>query len=184
MKMLNNEELSREYQRDNREETFNQIVYNMDGLLKQLANNRVLGMDFEDVYSEMLLELHKAVLAYNGTGKLSTLFVTYGKRRIFKLRQSAGYKKNMVNHGASSIEQGQEMGLDIIDDTANYSKIELMEALKKLKLTDNELKICLIIINEPSKLKNKDIARVLGVTNASIGYFKKSLQKKLMPLMV
>lgn len=181
--VLSTEELVKQYQLTNGERYFNQIVYNMDKLVRKLANQEVWGMDFDDIYSELLLELHNAIMNYNGEGKLTTVFTTYATRRIFKLRQDSGRDKRKGNFLSESLDMKRESGFDLDGDFHSIDDLELMESLEGMDLTERELELCKIVIGEKHRLKKSDIAKQLGVSNTAINYFLGNLRKKLVVLL-
>jgi DNA-directed RNA polymerase specialized sigma subunit len=79
------EELALKYQETGDASIFELITKNGDieKITWKFARERVWGYDMEDLRQELLLELEKACLQYNGKNKLSTLFWSFAKRRIY-----------------------------------------------------------------------------------------------------
>lgn len=172
------EELVKEYQHGNGV-AFDGIVKNMDRMVKQLANKGVNGMSFKEVYSELLETLWKCCKDYNGSGKLTTMFFTYGNNKLRELREMMMHDVRKANTYASSFEQMQDdTGFDISHSDDGFDNIEVATLIESLGLTDNE-RMCLEILMNGQYESKKDVANRMGVDPSAVNYFQKSIARKL-----
>ena len=160
-------------------DTFNDIVDRFEGMVISKAKSIVFGHDFDDVKQELLIELHKCCLNYNGTGKLSTMFVTYADRRLYAMRQLSDCNNRKANFMADSYQQMVDNGYDLAFTSDEYSNIEASILLDSLNLTANEEKFCRLIMSNECESK-KEIASMIGVDPSSISYFRDRVRAKML----
>jgi hypothetical protein len=130
----------------------------------------------QDKASHCIEELSKAISNFKlqENGSIQTLFGVYLNNRLRAETQQLQYNKRKANNAASDYES-----LTYAYDDRQFESVDLLETLKSMDLSDNELRYCQLIIRDADKIKDTDIAKLLGISSAAITYIKNRLQKKL-----
>lgn len=168
----NNEELAILFQRGREEEVFNELFFRNRGLIKSMAKQYVEGMEYEDKEAELNMEFYKAVQDYNGKGKFSTLFVNYAKNRFNNLRVYVDREKNKAEKDKVYMDI-DDLGLTFID---GYGDVEFEHYLRQLGLTENQLDVCILIMEGKTK---SDIANKLDISVAGVSYRLNVVKEKI-----
>ncbi len=176
--MNSTEYLVMEYQ-SGKVEVFDEIVHNMDRLVKKIAFKGVPGMEFDEVYSELLEVLWKCCQDYNGPGKLSTVFYIYAHNKIRELRERMMRQLRRANIYALSLEQLQDsIGFEIQVSDIGFADVETKDLIQRLDLTNNQ-RICLQLLLSERYSSKTSIANEMGVDASSINYFQRCIANKL-----
>lgn len=160
------------------------VFCDMFPYLLEVGKNYFYLLD-EDKASIMVEETHRAMMAFDTKRKckVDTLISTYINRRLYAETSMLNHHKRSINKDAESYEEVCATRHEEYEEN-EYGKVELERTLEEMNLTDNELACCKIIIEETHKLKNDEIAKELGITPMAITYIKRSLQKKLDPILI
>lgn len=131
-----------------------------------------------DKDSYCMEELKKAMIDFDSTkgAKIQTLFDRYLNNRLRTETEQLSRDKRKVNNNTENYDIAHNKSTY---DELSFDCIEVIESLKTLPLSDNELKYCQLIVHNANKINDSDIAKLLGVSSAAIHYIKNSLSKKL-----
>jgi len=142
------------------------------GILKEFIENEYPMIPLHDKISHVLEEIHQSLLHYDpGKGaKYPTFLMTFIRRRFYALGKQVNSDKRKALNDAMPIEFRPEEGADDLYDLG----IPLPD-----NLTENELKFCRIVMEEPSAIGGSEIARIIGVSPAAIVHIRKRLQQKI-----
>lgn len=157
--------------------------------------NKFFNLTDADIASFSVEELNKAMLAFDESkgAQIHTLYMRYFDRRLYAETQMLNHDVRKGNYNTHSFDrvpgeqkdhyefkydQTQIMAEGKEDDS--YNLINLNESLKSFNLTHNELSYCQLV-TKYTKIKDTDIASILGISSAAITYIRRSLSKKLGP---
>ena len=177
-------QIAEEYQLDKSPIKFAYVACKLEHYLKT-QTNKYWGLTEEDKESFMLEEIDRAMLNYTPSkgAKVQTLISIYVNNRLRTETQQLQHDKRSANNTADSYEEIIATKENDEVDCTQYQDIEIMSLLKSAELTESEMACCRIIMEEPHELKNTEIAAVLGITSAGVGYLKKRIAVKLAGVM-
>jgi DNA-directed RNA polymerase specialized sigma subunit len=133
----------------------------------------------EDKVSFCVEELVKVMKTYDPSkASVHTMLDRYVMNRLNRETESLQYAIRKGNNDTSDYDDVGESVGNYMED--GYNSVELIESLKSMNLTGNELRYCEIIMCHPvDAVKDTDIAKTLGISSAAINYIKSSLSKKI-----
>lgn len=172
--------VAEDYQQDKSPVKFAYVVCRLEHYLKTQMN-KYWGLTEEDKESFMLEEIDRAMLHYNPDkgAKVQTLISVYVNNRLRTETQQLRYDKRSANNAADSYEEVIATKENDEIECTQYQDIEMNSLLCSAQLTESEMACCKIIMQEPHALKNTEIADMLGMTSAGVGYLKKRIAVKL-----
>jgi DNA-binding CsgD family transcriptional regulator len=173
-------EVAEDYQQDKSPVKLAYVVCRLEHYLKT-QTNKYWGLTDEDKESFMLEEVDRAMLHYNPDkgAKVQTLISIYVNNRLRTETQQLQYDKRSANNAADSYEEIIATKENDEVECTQYLGIEMSSLLNSAQLTESEMACCKIIMQEPHALKNTEIADMLGMTSAGVGYLKKRIAVKL-----
>ena len=173
-------EVAEDYQQDKSPVKLAYVVCRLEHYLKT-QTNKYWGLTDEDKESFMLEEVDRAMLHYNPDkgAKVQTLISIYVNNRLRTETQQLQYDKRSANNAADSYEEIIATKENDEVECTQYLDIEMSSLLNSAQLTESEMACCKIIMQEPHALKNTEIADMLGMTSAGVGYLKKRIAVKL-----
>lgn len=173
-------EVAEDYQQDKSPVKLAYVVCRLEHYLKT-QTNKYWGLTEEDKESFMLEEVDRAMLHYNPDkgAKVQTLISIYVNNRLRTETQQLQYDKRSANNAADSYEEIIATKENDEVECLQYQDIEMSSLLCSAQLTESEMACCKIIMQEPHALKNTEIADMLGMTSAGVGYLKKRIAVKL-----
>lgn len=173
-------EVAENYQQDKSPAKLAYVVCRLEHYLKTQMN-KYWGLTEEDKESFMLEEVDRAMLHYNPDkgAKVQTLISIYVNNRLRTETQQLQYDKRSANNAADSYEGIIATKENDEVECTQYLDIEMSSLLNSAQLTESEMACCKIIMQEPHALKNTEIADMLGMTSAGVGYLKKRIAVKL-----
>ena len=173
-------EVAENYQQDKSPAKLAYVVCRLEHYLKT-QTNKYWGLTEEDKESFMLEEVDRAMLHYNPDkgAKVQTLISIYVNNRLRTETQQLQYDKRSANNAADSYEEIIATKENDEVECTQYLDIEMSSLLNSAQLTESEMACCKIIMQEPHALKNTEIADMLGMTSAGVGYLKKRIAVKL-----
>ena len=173
-------EVAENYQQDKSPAKLAYVVCRLEHYLKT-QTNKYWGLTEEDKESFMLEEVDRAMLHYNPDkgAKVQTLISIYVNNRLRTETQQLQHDKRSANNAADSYEEIIATKENDEVECTQYLDIEMSSLLNSAQLTESEMACCKIIMQEPHALKNTEIADMLGMTSAGVGYLKKRIAVKL-----
>jgi len=173
-------EVAEDYQQDKSPVKLAYVVCRLEHYLKT-QTNKYWGLTDEDKESFMLEEVDRAMLHYNPDkgAKVQTLISIYVNNRLRTETQQLQHDKRSANNAADSYEEIIATKENDEVECTQYLDIEMSSLLNSAQLTESEMACCKIIMQEPHALKNTEIADMLGMTSAGVGYLKKRIAVKL-----
>lgn len=176
------EELSEMYKKDRRPEYIAYVYIKLFKGMHQVSQV-CSQINSADKASYLVETIHKTLLTYNMDKpyKYSTFLRTSYKNRLISEYRSLTSNKNSANYQADSYESMLDAGQYNPDYSDNHSNIEIEEILETTNLTENERKVCKVIIRDSHIPANFEIADEIGITQAGVAYILKSLRAKLKP---
>lgn len=161
------------------------IYCNQYGHLKNISA-KFPRLTAEDKASFILSEINSALTDYDKTkgAQIQTLVSKYAYRRLYSENKMREHQKRRANYDqtTASYEEYIETAAASWGSNDEY-RAELLDYLKSIDLTENELEFCKIIITNRAA-KNTDIAKIMGVTPAAVTYIKNKLKLKVSPLII
>jgi hypothetical protein len=145
-----------------------------------LQTNKYHHITTEDKASFAVEELSKAMRDYSPLSKkakIQTLFDRYLHNRLRMETEKVSFHNRRANNGADNYEFVADKTIYM---ESQYDQVEFIETLRSMNLSDNALKYCeLIVRTSDNKIKDTDIAKMLGISSTAIHYIKESLVSKL-----
>lgn len=141
--------------------------------------NKFFGLSEEDKESFAVEELELAMMDYKeGKGaSFKTFFMRYFVNRLRAETQATNTQKRKANNVT---EEYEEVTTVRAYEDQGYDNVEFIDSLEtSFDLTENELKYCHIVMNNPVGVVDTDVAKLMGMTSAGVNWIKKSLKKKL-----
>lgn len=131
-------------------------------------------VDFDDLYQEMLIQIHASLQSFRSEAKLSTW--------LYRVALNTALTYNRNQKKSRHEVQTEDMGLLNEPDNDRHSSYEYRERIELLYASINELKKedrAIILLHLEGK-KSAEIAEILGIsaTNARVKFMriKKQLQ--------
>lgn len=174
--------------KDTRNELLLEIILRrMRGIMKKIVYSRVV--NYYDM--DLLIELCEDVLLecienYDPTYKV--LFSTYYYKCATNALNTAYKKVKYYNYISldklhDSDDENSNSLLDTLADEndTSFDDIHCSLMLERIKdlLTDNEYKVCKVIIETPVEINPSEIAERLNLTTQGVYYILKRLRKKI-----
>lgn len=160
---------------------FAHIFCDIFPLLKSQAD-KYFYITEEDKASIILDEICKAIYDYEPSRgvKLQTFITAYINRALYATTKLTTTDMRKANNSAESYDVLVSLQSEETIESIGYKDIELGESLAATPLTENEMRYCRIVMNEPKVIKDAEIARKLGMSSAGILWIKSQVKKKLL----
>lgn len=155
------------------------------GILNTTAN-KFFGITDSDKASFIVLEIVQAIEDFDcskGT-KLISFINRYAYNRLRAETQKAGKFSKKVITQSHRFEEYEEADrdLNLSYSSDEYSRVELVQAIELVDLSQGEKAYCELIIENKEVLRDSEAAQLLGKSRAGVGHIRRSLRAKLSPI--
>ena len=178
------EDLPKKYQENHSPLIFAYTYCKLYPLLQKIANH-TYNLTDEDKCSFILAEIHTCLLTFNPEiAKIQTMIATYVSRRLYKESKAMNSLAKKANNIVSSFNEdcASDESFDFKRKT-DLMNMEMTINQIGASLTHNEAMYCKTIINNSDKLRDVEVAKLIGITSAGVSYIRKCLKVKLPTLL-
>lgn len=171
-----------EYYRETKDPRVISAVYvNLFGYLKKVSA-KYFRLESQDKASFIVEEIWKALNDYDPARGVpfASFLAAYVNRRCYaenKMRENLVRKINYDPEITCSLETVLETVEE--ESAEDFYASELIDYIKSANLNNNEMLYVKLIAEEPHRMTDSEVARLMGVTPANINYIRKRLQTKI-----
>lgn len=186
-KLMTDEELVKVYQQTQDGEI---LTYEFCKHIKlwMKISSKFMGLSYtEDIPSLILIALTRALTSFDFEKNI--IFKTYAGTCIYRELENKLYPRERRKINTVSTDTKLSVGTenltyaDIISDEKDYfNLVDMKDFIEKSALTNNEIKVCKLLMSSNKGLKNKEIACELNVHRHTVAKIKDSLKNKLQNL--